>query len=88
MYLILAKFRYDWVKIVDFLIKGHFWSSPHKPLSQCIYLFRETVVFMLILIYPWRDFFAYFLPILIMEKVHLHMYFRAFQVQIQLCRVQ
>ena len=24
MYLILAKFRYDWIKIVDFLIKGHF----------------------------------------------------------------
>ena len=36
MYLILAKFRYDWIKIVDFLLKGHFRSSPVKPLSECI----------------------------------------------------
>ena len=36
MYLILAKFRYDWVKIVDFLIKGHFWSSPHWADQVCI----------------------------------------------------
>ena len=35
MYLILAKFRYDWVKIVDFLIKGHFWSSPHWADQVC-----------------------------------------------------
>ena len=28
VYLILAKFRHDWIKIVDFLLKGHFWSSP------------------------------------------------------------
>ena len=36
MYLILAKFRYDWVKIVDFLIKGHFWSSPHWADQVCM----------------------------------------------------
>ena len=35
MYLILAKFRYDWVKIVDFLIKGHFWSSSHWAAQVC-----------------------------------------------------
>ena len=28
-YLIFTKFRNNWVKIVDFLIKAHFWSSPH-----------------------------------------------------------
>ena len=37
MYLILAKFRYDWVKIEDFLIKGHFWSSPHWADQVCIF---------------------------------------------------
>ena len=37
MYLILAKFRYDWVKIVDFLIKGHFWSSPHWADQVCMW---------------------------------------------------
>ena len=24
-----TKFHNNWIKIVDFLIKGHFWSSPH-----------------------------------------------------------
>ena len=27
-YHILTKFRIDWVKIVDFLIKAYFWLSP------------------------------------------------------------
>ena len=27
-YLIFTKVRHDWVKIVDFLIKAHFYSSP------------------------------------------------------------
>ena len=34
-YLIVSKFRDDWVKIVDFLIKGHFWSSPHWAAQVC-----------------------------------------------------
>ena len=36
VYLILTKFRYDWVKIVDFLIKAYFWLSQHSPLPVCI----------------------------------------------------
>ena len=28
VYLIFTKFHNNWIKIVDFLIKGHFWSSP------------------------------------------------------------
>ena len=34
-YLILTKFRIDWVKIVDFLIKAYFWLSPvfYYPVS-------------------------------------------------------
>ena len=35
VYVILTKFRNNWVKIVDFLIKAHFWSSPHSPIPQC-----------------------------------------------------
>ena len=35
-YPILAKFRYDWVKIVDFSIKAYFWESLHWPYSQCM----------------------------------------------------
>ena len=27
--------QYEWVKIVDFLIKGHFLSSPVYPFSEC-----------------------------------------------------
>ena len=29
VYLIFTKFHNNWIKIVDFLVKGHFWSSPH-----------------------------------------------------------
>ena len=36
-YLILTKFRNDSVKIVDFLIKGHFWSSPHWADQVCMW---------------------------------------------------
>ena len=32
---IFTKFRYDWVKIVDFLIKAYFWSSLNSPLPVC-----------------------------------------------------
>ena len=35
VYPILAKFRDDWVKIVDFLIKEYFCLSLHWPHSQC-----------------------------------------------------
>ena len=35
-YLILAKFRNDWVRIVDFLIKAYFWLSPDTPGTHCI----------------------------------------------------
>ena len=34
-YLIFTKFRNNWVKIVDFWIKAHFWSSPHSPIPVC-----------------------------------------------------
>ena len=34
-YYILAKFRNDWVKIVNFLIKAYFCLSLHWPYSQC-----------------------------------------------------
>ena len=36
-YPILAKFRNDWVKIVNFLIKAYFCLSLHWPYSQCNY---------------------------------------------------
>ena len=32
---ILTKFRYDWIKIVDFLIKAYFWQSIDSPDTQC-----------------------------------------------------
>ena len=35
--LILTKFRNDWVKIVDFLIKAYFWPSPETTVTQCKY---------------------------------------------------
>ena len=34
-YLILLKFRYDWVKIVDFIIKAYFQLSPDSPIHVC-----------------------------------------------------
>ena len=34
-YLILSKFRNDWVKNVDFLIKAYFWVSPVSPIPVC-----------------------------------------------------
>ena len=34
-YLIFTKFRNDWVKIVDFLIKAYFWQSIDSPDTQC-----------------------------------------------------
>ena len=33
---IVAKFRNDWVKIVDFLIKAYFCQSLNLPVTQCI----------------------------------------------------
>ena len=33
---ILSKFRNDWVKNVDFLIKAYFWVSPVSPIPVCI----------------------------------------------------
>ena len=36
---ILAKFRNDWIKIADFLIKAYFWLSPDSPLHVCIMSF-------------------------------------------------
>ena len=33
-----SKFRYDWVKIVDFLIKAYFCVSLHWPLPVCLQL--------------------------------------------------
>ena len=27
--------NYDWVKIVDFLIKAYFWVSTHLPIPVC-----------------------------------------------------
>ena len=33
---IFTKFRYDWVKIVDFLIKAYLWQSIDSPGTQCI----------------------------------------------------
>ena len=35
-YLIFTKFRNDWDKIVDFLIKAYFWQSIDSPDTQCI----------------------------------------------------
>ena len=32
---IFTKFRYDWVKIVDFLIKAYLWQSIDSPGTQC-----------------------------------------------------
>ena len=34
-YLIVSKFRDDWVKIVDFLIKAYFRQSIDSPGTQC-----------------------------------------------------
>ena len=34
--LILAKFRFDWVKIADFFIKAYFWMSPDSPETHCM----------------------------------------------------
>ena len=34
-YLILTKFRNDWIKIVDFLIKAYFCLSLNWPHSHC-----------------------------------------------------
>ena len=34
-YLIFTKFRNDWVKIVDFLIKAYLWQSIDSPGTQC-----------------------------------------------------
>ena len=43
-YPILSKFRYDWVKIVDFLIKAYFSLSLSQPNSQCNpYLFLNSL---------------------------------------------
>ena len=36
-YLIFTKFRNDWVKIVDVLIKAYFWQSIDSPDTQCIH---------------------------------------------------
>ena len=33
--LILTKFRNDFTKIVDFLIKAYFWASLDLPLHTC-----------------------------------------------------
>ena len=44
-YPILAKFRNDWVKIVDFLIKAYFCLSLNWPHSQCTLL--ENYYFLL-----------------------------------------
>ena len=33
--LILTKFRNDWVKIVDFLLKAYFCLSPDLHVSEC-----------------------------------------------------
>ena len=33
--LTLAKFRNNWVNIVDFLIKAYFWLSPETPGTHC-----------------------------------------------------
>ena len=34
---ILAKFRNDWVKIVDFLVKAYFWASDKFASPYCIF---------------------------------------------------
>ena len=31
----LTKFRNDWVKIEDFLLKAYFWISPDTPGTHC-----------------------------------------------------
>ena len=38
-YFILTKFRNDWIKIVDFLIKAYFWQSIDSPDTQCNFYF-------------------------------------------------
>ena len=37
--LIFTKFCNDWVKIVDFVLKGYFWVSPDSPLHSCYGIF-------------------------------------------------
>ena len=32
------KVSYDWVKIVDFLLKAYFWLSPDTPGTHCMYV--------------------------------------------------
>ena len=42
-YLILAKFRFDWVKIVDFLIKSYFWVCPDTPGTLCTVFTKKSL---------------------------------------------
>ena len=44
-YLIFTKFRNDWVKIVDFLIKAYFWQMLWSATFMIIWMF-ETILFL------------------------------------------
>ena len=40
---ILTKFRNDWVKIVDLLLKTYFWVSPDSPLHACMTTYADRL---------------------------------------------
>ena len=40
----MTKFRDDWVKIVDFLIKAYFCLSPDLHVPECIVILGQLVI--------------------------------------------
>ena len=61
----MAKFRNEWVKIVNLLIKAYFWLSPVTPGTHCISEFHvingfiKACIKLKIQLIKWQISFSY-----------------------------